>query len=248
MSEHGLWELTTERLRDLDEWLGRRRGDEPVGALELPGNGFTEKGGGALVGLSTAAARAVIRTLLGERIHRPPAALELVWSGPDPVGAESRETRQVVGRLFETAEKSVIVAGFAFWRARDIFEPLHARASQRPLDLDFFIHIDATGMNQAMTASVFFAETWPWIDVVPRVFVDDRTPQAGRPAAARPFSMHAKCIVVDQAAVLVTSANFTDRAHDSNIELGVLVRDATFAGRVAGHWRSLVTARLFRQL
>lgn len=43
-------------------------------------------------------------------------------------------------------------------------------------------------------------------------------------------SLHAKCVVVDERWVLVTSANFTDRGQTRNVEVGVLLDDAGFAG------------------
>lgn len=59
--------------------------------------------------------------------------------------------------------------------------------------------------------------------------------------------MHAKCVIVDDREVLITSANFTGRAQHDNIELGVLIRDAEFAARVSGQWHALVTRGLFRR-
>ncbi len=58
--------------------------------------------------------------------------------------------------------------------------------------------------------------------------------------------MHAKCVIIDDREVLITSANFTDRAQHDNIELGALIRDAEFAARVSGQWHTLVTRGLFR--
>jgi phosphatidylserine/phosphatidylglycerophosphate/cardiolipin synthase-like enzyme len=48
--------------------------------------------------------------------------------------------------------------------------------------------------------------------------------------------MHAKCVVVDHAIALVTSANFTSRGHERNIEVGVLIQDSTFAGTLERYW------------
>jgi phosphatidylserine/phosphatidylglycerophosphate/cardiolipin synthase-like enzyme len=40
-----------------------------------------------------------------------------------------------------------------------------------------------------------------------------------------PASQHSKCILVDGATAFITSANFTESAHERNVELGVLFRD-----------------------
>jgi phosphatidylserine/phosphatidylglycerophosphate/cardiolipin synthase-like enzyme len=40
-----------------------------------------------------------------------------------------------------------------------------------------------------------------------------------------PACQHAKCILVDGVTAFITSANFTESAHERNIELGVLFRE-----------------------
>ena len=40
----------------------------------------------------------------------------------------------------------------------------------------------------------------------------------------------------------VSSANFTQRGEERNINVGVLVKDASFASYLAGHWIGLVEA------
>ena len=58
-------------------------------------------------------------------------------------------------------------------------------------------------------------------------------------------SLHAKCIVVDDHWALITSANFTDRGHDRNIEVGVLVDDPSFGRSLAGQWLAALAAGVF---
>jgi phosphatidylserine/phosphatidylglycerophosphate/cardiolipin synthase-like enzyme len=40
----------------------------------------------------------------------------------------------------------------------------------------------------------------------------------------------------------VSSANFTERGQDRNIEVGVLIEDPSFASYLAGQWLGLVDA------
>ena len=56
--------------------------------------------------------------------------------------------------------------------------------------------------------------------------------------------MHAKCVVVDGARAFVSSANFTQRGQERNIEVGVLIADASFASYLAGQWLGLINAGL----
>jgi phosphatidylserine/phosphatidylglycerophosphate/cardiolipin synthase-like enzyme len=236
MKARGLWELSTARLEDLRRALGEGNPDV-LTATRLQVSGFDGPAVAALVGMPGQHARTLLDAVLSERAHRPGPLLDLVWSGPEPPKAQSRDTSQVVRELFAGAERSVIVAGFAFWGASTIFECLHERAVEKALDVEFFIHIDPTGKNVQMTEASFWKYTWPWSDYRPRVFCDARGDGS---------RMHAKCVVIDETTAFVTSANFTAAAQHDNVELGVVIEDFEFASRVAAQWRSLAATRLFK--
>jgi len=240
VSHRGVWELSTPRLEQLLAARGRRRG-ETVTVVGLQRDGFDAARCGGLAGLTAAAAALLVEAVLAERTARPRPELELVWTGREAGATQSRDTSQVLPELFARAERRVIVAGFAFYEASDIFAPLHARARDAGVEVELFIHVDGTGRDARMSPDNFFRYSWPWRDVTPRLYYDARAD-----AADASSTMHAKCVVVDDAEVLITSANFTGRAQHANIELGVLIRDAAFAARVSGQWRSLVTRGVFR--
>jgi phosphatidylserine/phosphatidylglycerophosphate/cardiolipin synthase-like enzyme len=239
VNRRGVWELSTPRLEQLLAALGRRRG-EAVTAVGLQQDGFDLATCGALAGLPAAAALLVVESVLAERTFRPRPELELVWTGREGGATLSRDTSQVLPQMFARAERRVIVAGFAFYEASNIFEPLYVRARDAGVEVEFFIHVDGTGQDVRMSPSHFFRYSWPWRDVTPRLYYDARAD-----AADDSSTMHAKCVIVDDREVLVTSANFTGRAQHHNVELGVLVRDAEFATRVSGQWYALVTRGLF---
>jgi phosphatidylserine/phosphatidylglycerophosphate/cardiolipin synthase-like enzyme len=213
-----------------------------ISAIGLQQDGFDLATCGALAGLPAAAARLVVESVLAERTVHPRPELELVWTGREGSPTLSRDTSQVLPQLFARAERRVIIAGFAFYEASSIFEPLHARARDAAVEVEFFIHVDGTGQNARMSPSNFFTYSWPWRDVTPRLYYDARADTDDTSS-----TMHAKCVVVDDREVLVTSANFTGRAQVDNVELGVLIRDADFAARVSGQWHALVTRGLFRE-
>lgn len=240
MNRRGVWELSTPRLEQLLAALTRRQ-DGTVTAIGLQQDGFDLATCGGLAGLTAAAAPLVVESVLAERIVRPRPELELVWSGRGGGATLSRDTSQVLLQLFARAGRRVIVAGFAFYEASNIFEPLHARARDAGVEVEFFIHVDGTGQNARMSPSNFFTYSWPWHDVTPRLYYDARADTADTSS-----TMHAKCVIVDDHEVLITSANFTGRAQHDNVELGVLIRDAEFAARVSGQWHTLVTRGLFR--
>lgn len=94
-----------------------------------------------------------------------------------------------------------------------------------------------------MTSANFFKYTWPWTDVVPAVFYDARAD-----GEEEQGTMHAKCVAVDDSVTFITSVNFTPAVQTTNVEVGVLVRDAEFTQRVGAQWRSLAARGLFRRL
>ena len=241
MSRRGVWELSTPRLEQLLVALTRRDADA-VSALALQSEGFDPAIANVLAGLPGRAACLVVESVLADRAAHPRPELELVWTGRESGTTMTRDTNQVVREMFERAHRSVTIVGFAFYQASTIFAPLHARALEHSLDIDFFIHVDGSGRNDAMSADHFFTHSWPWRDVTPRLYYDARADTDDESS-----TMHAKCVVIDDAEVFITSANFTGRAQRDNIELGVLIRDAAFASRVSGQWRNAVNSGLFRR-
>jgi phosphatidylserine/phosphatidylglycerophosphate/cardiolipin synthase-like enzyme len=82
----------------------------------------------------------------------------------------------------------------------------------------------------------FLAENWPFGEPHPRLYYDKRALKPGPPWC----SLHAKCVVIDGARAFVSSANFTQRGQERNIEVGVLIEDAGFASYLAGQWLGLI--------
>ncbi|MBI4623943.1 MAG: hypothetical protein HY736_12100 [Verrucomicrobia bacterium] len=61
-------------------------------------------------------------------------------------------------------------------------------------------------------------------------------------------SLHAKVVVVDRRKILITSANFTEAAHKTNIELGVLCSVPYLAERVCSYFEALRNSAQLRRL
>jgi phosphatidylserine/phosphatidylglycerophosphate/cardiolipin synthase-like enzyme len=226
--ERGRIECPLREIELLDEGLG------PVARPVLD----------ALGGLDTAGALAVLRAVLAERSYRPPPRLDLVWSGPEARGTTPRDTSLVVRALFEGAEREVLVGGYSFDKP-DILAPLHRAMSERGVRATVFMDIKETARSAALAdqhaialIDQFFFRVWTFGAPRPTVYWDPRTARPGPPWQ----SLHAKCIVVDDSRALVTSANFTGRGQDRNIEVGVLIEDRAFASELAAQWRALVAA------
>ena len=102
----------------------------------------------------------------------------------------------------------------------------------------------ATRDARRRTSRAFFGgswpRSWPFGEPRPRLFYDKRALKPGPPYC----SLHAKCVVVDGLKAFVSSANFTQRGQERNIEVGVLIEDASFASYLAGQWLGLMDAGL----
>lgn len=198
-----------------------------------------------LGGIDRAGVQAALTSAIAERVHRPPPHLDLVWTGPEARTATTRDTAIVVRQLFEQARQSVIVGGFRFDHGEDLLRPLHAVMRNHGVKATFFMdiegHADSPAEADAFATQQidrFFADNWPFGSPRPDVYYDPRTAVRGPPWA----SLHAKCVVVDERVALITSANFTERGQERNIEVGVLVADPNFASYLAGQWLGLIDA------
>ena len=81
---------------------------------------------------------------------------------------------------------------------------------------------------------------WDVFAVKPLVYTWD-------PPADHPYTkLHAKCLVVDRLQMIVTSANFTFHGLESNIELGLLVRNQPLASAVHELFDNLIADGVLR--
>lgn len=174
--------------------------------------------------------------------------IDLVWTGQEVPGSESRDTQVVVQELFRSATQSLLMSSYALDtgpKAQALFQPLAERMAALPgLNVRLFINIqrvygdrntsDAALLRQF--AESFRHEIWPG-DRLPEVFYD---PQSLAKAIGPRACLHAKCVVVDDERLFVTSANFTEAAHQRNIEAGVLIADAVAARAMVAQFETLV--------
>ena len=78
---------------------------------------------------------------------------------------------------------------------------------------------------------------WPENCRLPELYYDRRSLHA---AIDAPVALHAKCVVVDQRELFVSSANFTEAAQNRNIEAGVLVSSAVLAGQAVEFFEEMM--------
>lgn len=149
--------------------------------------------------------------------------VQLVWTSPDEEGPHVRDTSVVVGQLLSEARRSLWISTYSIFNGREVFQPVDEAWSARP-ELEVVLILNVPPGDDAVVekyARMFWKYHWPWAKK-PAVFYDPRGPEK---TTDSPACQHAKCILVDVTTAFITSANFTESAHERNIELGVLFRN-----------------------
>lgn len=172
------------------------------------------------------------------------SSIDLVTSGPEAPGITNRDTSVVVRELFTHANRSVLVIGYAVYQGQQVFEALADRMQQRPsLQVQFFLNVhrpDADTTASEILVARFkqrFRETqWPAGCRLPEVYYDPRSVADNVPIRS---SLHAKCVVVDDKRVFVSSANFSEAGQERNIEVGLVIESKWLAKQITTHFRHL---------
>jgi len=150
-----------------------------------------------------------------------------VWTGP-VTAAATRLTSAVVVELISEATEHVLLVGYAVQNEPSVSAALHdARARGVAVTLVLERHADNPQFHGT-------AQPFPGLDAVRLCW-----PLSTRPPGA---SLHAKLLVIDNAAALVGSANITGTALGKNLECGLLVRGGDTARNLRQHVDALRSA------
>jgi phosphatidylserine/phosphatidylglycerophosphate/cardiolipin synthase-like enzyme len=200
-----------------------------------------------LGGHAKPACLAIVRNVLEERAKNARPRPELVWTGPEGTKAHARDTAVVLRELFEGARQRVVLAGYSFTNAESVLRPLQQVMVTHGVEAHFFVNVpqpeyaqandEAYGQHQL---AAFLKANWPFSSPPPAVYCDRRALRPGG-LGGEFCSLHAKCVAVDSRRAFISSANFTLRAHDRNIETGVALDDPHFAQALDRQWMALVS-------
>lgn len=178
-------------------------------------------------------------------------ACELVWTGPEALVSRSRDTAAVIEEVFSQATRSVLVSSYVVMRGNIVFRAIASRMQEVPaLHVRLFLHVgrelrdtrDDSELLREFASDL--AAQWPGARR-PDVYYDPRTLSPDRETRA---AWHAKCVLVDDEIAFVTSANFTEWAHQRNVEAGVLIRSRQFTEQLRAQFDGLVQSRAVRRL
>jgi phosphatidylserine/phosphatidylglycerophosphate/cardiolipin synthase-like enzyme len=181
-----------------------------------------------------------------------PSECDLVLSGPEAAGIPTRDTAAVMHALLAEAQQEVLLVGYAFHNTQALFHPLAERlALEQGLRVWLCVDISRKPTDTSLASEIvrrfsqeFWSQHWIWTPR-PELYYDPRSLDVG---GAGRSSLHAKCIVIDREAALVTSANFTDAAQHRNIECGVIIRNANICQRIADYFEALCQMRTLVKL
>jgi len=189
--------------------------------------------------------------LIADRRARPRLdnLLELVTTGPEVAGIANRDTSVVVRDLFTNARESVLLAGYAIYQGQRVFQALADRLLAVPaLKVRLFLDIQRAAGDTSAPAELitrfaerFRSQQWPTDRPLPEVYFDPRSLESDPTERA---CLHAKCVVVDQQTVFVSSANFTEAAQKRNLEIGLLIRSHSLASQVIHYFEELLAGNL----
>ena len=143
---------------------------------------------------------------------------QLVWTSPSLPSSEGHTTL-AVSALINEAQTYIYAATYSAGLGSAYVTALR-QALERGVKVTVVVDREKQGrIATALASKLDGARIWTL-----------REPAAGEWAV-----QHAKVVMVDGLAALVTSANFSAAATDLNLECGVLLRDAAVAGSIKTH-------------
>ena len=178
------------------------------------------------------------------RLRGESEGAELVWTGPTDPRTAFRRTDEAMLEVVRHANGVLTLVTFAAYRVPDVRVAIEA-ALTRGVEVRFVgeterasdgqLRFDASLALGASLSSRVRCFEWPR---------DLRT--EARPGVLG--RLHAKCVLADDSHLLVSSANLTESALGSNIEMGVLLSGGPLPKLAARHFEDLIRSGQFRQV
>jgi len=177
------------------------------------------------------------------RVEHARDDIEIVWTGPEAHSAENRDSARVLEEMFQSATRSVLICGYNL-RPGVHFDALVQAIHRHPqLRMRCIAHVFTTSIPTVGAALRAHDEKLRALfgpAVRRRIEFYRPTSAFVEEALVGRFSVHAKCVVVDDRRLLVTSANFSTAAQERNIEVGVILDDPRRAEQLTTLFDTLV--------
>lgn len=190
------------------------------------------------------AALCLLTAASADKAQREGQTIELVWTGPDANCIPLRRTEQVLLQVIESARQRLLVVSYAVHNIPDICEAL-VKATERGVSTTIIVEtpsrleganafdtVRALGIAVAKSCSVYF---WP-------------ESNREKNAAGKVGILHVKCAAADGSRLFLSSANLTEYALSTNMELGVLITGGIMPEQVERQFDRLIQAGLFSKI
>jgi phosphatidylserine/phosphatidylglycerophosphate/cardiolipin synthase-like enzyme len=169
---------------------------------------------------------------------------DLVWSGPTAHRIPVRRIDEALLEVVRASRRVLTLVTFAAYRVPEVRDAL-VLAVDRGIELRFVGESEQASAGQLrFSAALALGE-----DLAKRAKVLE-WPRQLRPRDARGLSgkLHAKCALADESHLLVSSANLTEAALGSNMEMGVLLRGGPIPPLAARHFDELIREGTLRRV
>jgi phosphatidylserine/phosphatidylglycerophosphate/cardiolipin synthase-like enzyme len=165
---------------------------------------------------------------------------EVVWTGPLATKVSLRKSAAVLLELINSATKEMIVISFASFKIPDALEAF-SRAAGRGVSMHFILESEKESGGRLRQYG-----SGPFDSLIEHPQVK----MYGWPMKNRPPNalLHAKAVIVDCHAALVTSANLSENAISANIEIGILTSGGDVPRLIHDHIMALIQSGEFTQI
>jgi phosphatidylserine/phosphatidylglycerophosphate/cardiolipin synthase-like enzyme len=190
--------------------LQRRLAFSTADATELARNLRQILTASHVTGGDIAIALATLAHARSARIHGDDQ-VEVVCTAPSRLGVPLRTTFATAVEMVHEAQQTIIVMGYVFTGgARALIEQLAVARRDRA------VHVTLIG-NRIHDQLTTVRSMWPADSPAPAIFSRETSSDDNMAA------MHAKLLICDSIAALITSANFSHHGLHENIEVGVKI-------------------------
>lgn len=217
--------VVTPSARQLQRSLSLSTGDaadlarklrQALGGVEITGHDFS-------VALAALAAARSIGESRSEKV-------EVVCTGPSRLGISVRATFPVAMEMVQAAREEILVVGYVFTEgAKGLVEELARARGVRGVR----VMLIGNRMGDHLPT---LRSMWPVNSLGPEIFSRKADPDDKMAA------LHAKLLICDSVAALVTSANFSHHGLHENIEIGLKLQSAVVA-RLVDFVKAMITMR-----
>lgn len=202
---------------------------------------FVDVWGRHLAEVPSEAAAAALRTaaICAERRHDRETA-QLVWTGPATNSVPMRHTEQAVLEVIEDAKERVLVVSYAVYNIPRICEAIIEAAGR---GCTIRLVIESPEPAEGKHAYDTLRALGPRVASVCEVYI---WPSGSRPVDGKGRSglMHVKAVVGDGRKLFLSSANLTEYAFTTNMELGILITGGDLPQQVESHANNLIDHRV----